>query len=425
LTGHLLTGRKSVSRCQHLARAYRDHAPACAITREKTLHAAWVGDADLARFLRFWVTMASFIKLYDSILESTVWVGQKPHVKLAWITILAKTNRLGQVTTPVPVLAALAGVSLEEFQEALGIFLNPDQFSRSPEHDGRRLAPIQGKHVSGFQVLNYEHYRDSKPLETRKEQNREAQRRHRERARACQQSADCHADVSAVSMTVSKRKAGQPKQKQKQKQKQIQNNTYVRRNPIDADRGPVGDHRPKPRQPRQGSADQEVSPESHAPPEPTPVAPPEAATAGAAPSGERPVQGEHPAVAGDADGAPAPSVGVVFEHWLRVLWAQSGAKRAAKLTPRRRSILQARLRDYSVDELCQVLDRAAKSPFHVGQNDSGRFFGDLDHLMGSAEKVDKWLASSVKPSPRPNGKVGQPTPQPAGEHRPRFQQREL
>lgn len=123
-----------------------------------------------------------FTKLYRNITKSTVWVGQARHVKLAWVTILAEADSLGRVTTPLPSLAKLAEITIEELQEALAIFLAPDPHSRSKELEGRRLVPLDDDdEYSGFRLVTYLKRRANRDPETRKRQNREAQERYRNR----------------------------------------------------------------------------------------------------------------------------------------------------------------------------------------------------------------------------------------------------
>jgi hypothetical protein len=129
--------------------------------------------------------MAGFVKVFESLLESTVWMGQPAHVKLAWITLLAKADPEGRVTTPIPVLATLAGVTLQDFENALEVFLRPDPYSRSREHDGRRLERLDdGEEFGGFLILNYLKYRELRSREIRRQQNREAQERFRRKQRS-------------------------------------------------------------------------------------------------------------------------------------------------------------------------------------------------------------------------------------------------
>jgi len=119
---------------------------------------------------------SGYSKLWGSILTSTVW--QEPlHVKIAWITMLALTDAGGYVGASVPGLAHQAGITIAQCEEALAVFLAPDPYSRTREHEGRRIEERDG----GWFLLNYEKHRVGDDAEARREANREAVRRHRER----------------------------------------------------------------------------------------------------------------------------------------------------------------------------------------------------------------------------------------------------
>lgn len=116
----------------------------------------------------------SFTKLFSSITKSTVWC--EPHTTLrVWITLLADCDSIGRVHASVPGLASLARVTLLECERALATFQTPDPYSRTSDYEGRRIEVIDG----GWRLLNYELYREKRNTDARKEQNRQAQRRHR------------------------------------------------------------------------------------------------------------------------------------------------------------------------------------------------------------------------------------------------------
>ena len=123
----------------------------------------------------------SYTKLFASITESTVW-SEPLAVRVVWVTMLAMVDRYGRVWGSVPGLARRANVTLQECQQALECFLAPDPHSRTPDHDGRRIAPIDG----GWRLLNYEKYRELQDEEAQKERNAERQRRFRERQKAAE-----------------------------------------------------------------------------------------------------------------------------------------------------------------------------------------------------------------------------------------------
>lgn len=127
--------------------------------------------------------MHTYTKLFHEILDSTVW--QSPAAtKIVWITMLAMTDRDGVVLASVPGLAHRAGVSREECQAALETFSKPDPDSRSQEFEGRRIERVDG----GWRLLNHSKYREMMSLEERREYQRQAQARYRQKKKAVEAS---------------------------------------------------------------------------------------------------------------------------------------------------------------------------------------------------------------------------------------------
>lgn len=123
--------------------------------------------------------MAGYTKIFGSLLHSTVWQAPAP-TRLVWITMMVLSDRDGLVEASVPGLARAANVTLEECEEALAAFLAPDKYSRTPDHDGRRIDVIRG----GWRLLNFEYYRELKSPEHVREQDAERQQRKRDREAA-------------------------------------------------------------------------------------------------------------------------------------------------------------------------------------------------------------------------------------------------
>lgn len=121
--------------------------------------------------------MNNFVKIYGSIIRSTVW-QTKPHIKLTWLTLLILADSEGRVEGSIPGLAATTGVTLEQCEEALACFKAPDRYSRTKDHDGRRIVEIDG----GWLVLNHHIYRDMRTPSQQKEAAR--QKRYRDSLKA-------------------------------------------------------------------------------------------------------------------------------------------------------------------------------------------------------------------------------------------------
>jgi hypothetical protein len=121
----------------------------------------------------------TFTKLFGSITDSTIW-AEDHATRLVWITMLAMADRHGYVGASVPGLAHRARVTTEEADAALAKFLAPDPYSRSQEHEGRRIEVAD----RGWALLNYERFRDMRDEEARKEYERHRKREQRAATRA-------------------------------------------------------------------------------------------------------------------------------------------------------------------------------------------------------------------------------------------------
>ena len=118
----------------------------------------------------------SYTKLFSSITESTVWC-EPAATRICWITMLAMADRKGRVSASVPGLANRARITVEETEIALARFLAPDPYSRTPDHEGRRIEVIDG----GWRLLNHAKYRELRDEEARREYKNQWDREHRPR----------------------------------------------------------------------------------------------------------------------------------------------------------------------------------------------------------------------------------------------------
>lgn len=99
--------------------------------------------------------MSGYTPLFSSIIASTIWRESK-ETKIVWITMLAMSDARGVVEASIPGLADMAKVSLEECKVALSVLMSPDEYSRTKDHDGRRIEEVDG----GWLVLNIGKFRD-------------------------------------------------------------------------------------------------------------------------------------------------------------------------------------------------------------------------------------------------------------------------
>ena len=93
--------------------------------------------------------------------------------------MLALADRNGEIQASIPGLARLAGVPIPDCEEAIAKFTAPDQYSRTPDDQGRRIEKIEG----GWALLNHSKYREMASRDDSKAANAERQQRHREKAK--------------------------------------------------------------------------------------------------------------------------------------------------------------------------------------------------------------------------------------------------
>jgi hypothetical protein len=154
---------------------------------------------------------------------ASLWTGSmcgKADAQLVFVYILANADADGMFDQTPEVIATLTGLSLEQVEAALALLTAPDPRSRSKAEEGRRLLLVDPARGWGWFIVNYAKYREMRDEEQRREQNRLATRRWREKQSGSPMLTAAHgrSPVSNVSI-------GEPKQKQKQKQKQITDET--------------------------------------------------------------------------------------------------------------------------------------------------------------------------------------------------------
>lgn len=118
----------------------------------------------------------SYTKLFNSIITSTIWT-EDDKTRILWITMLALADKNGEVQASIPGLARVAGMSIPDCEAAIGKFLGPDPYSRTPDDEGRRIEAIPG----GWALLNHGKYREMASRDESIAANAERQKRHRQK----------------------------------------------------------------------------------------------------------------------------------------------------------------------------------------------------------------------------------------------------
>lgn len=121
--------------------------------------------------------------------------------------LLAHCDRDGVADIHPRAIAEEVGLPIEQVRAALDVLESPDNESRSPAEEGRRIVRVDEHRMWGWRVVNYGKYRAIRNEDDRRKQNREAQARWREKSKQSK-------PASASG------KADKPKQKQREKEKE-------------------------------------------------------------------------------------------------------------------------------------------------------------------------------------------------------------
>lgn len=120
-----------------------------------------------------------YAKLFTSIYQGTL--RGNSHGLLVFTNLLAHADSCGLVDVHPRAIAEEVGLTQDEVRAALLVLEAPDAESRSPEEEGRRIVRMDEHRAWGWRIVNYLKYRAIRNEEDRKEQNRIAQRRWREK----------------------------------------------------------------------------------------------------------------------------------------------------------------------------------------------------------------------------------------------------
>lgn len=95
-----------------------------------------------------------FTKLDSGIVDSSIW-SEDDDVLRVWICLLAKSDSVGYARISKKALSQLCRIPVTRCDEIMTLLSSPDEDSRTPDHEGRRVERVDG----GWLILNYESYR--------------------------------------------------------------------------------------------------------------------------------------------------------------------------------------------------------------------------------------------------------------------------
>jgi len=120
-------------------------------------------------------------KIFASLYQGTL--RGRSHEILVFTNLIASADAAGHVDKHFRAIAEEVGITVEEVKAAILVLESPDPESRSPEAAGARLLRIDEHRSWGWRITNHAKYRAIRNEEDRREQNRLAQERFRNKSK--------------------------------------------------------------------------------------------------------------------------------------------------------------------------------------------------------------------------------------------------
>jgi len=118
-----------------------------------------------------------YAKVFNQIFDSSI--AENYEVRHFFEDMLKLADIEGVVDMTPEAISRRINLPMEKVMFGLGELSKPDPRSRSHEHEGRRILPIDSHRDWGWMIVNYKHYRQIRDEEARRTYFRDAKRRER------------------------------------------------------------------------------------------------------------------------------------------------------------------------------------------------------------------------------------------------------
>jgi uncharacterized phage protein (TIGR02220 family) len=121
-------------------------------------------------------------KVFDSIYDGTLYGHWEAIVTMQQLIVLADADGIVDMTPQA--IVARTSIPMDILEKGLKKLAEPDQFSRTPGEEGRRIVCIDEHRPWGWQIVNYLKYKHLKDSDEVREQNRIRAQRFRDKRNA-------------------------------------------------------------------------------------------------------------------------------------------------------------------------------------------------------------------------------------------------
>jgi len=137
-----------------------------------------------------------FAKVFSQIFDSSI--AENFATRHVFMDLLVLADAQGCVDMTMEAISRRTNVPLETVKKAIEELSSPDEASRSPDYEGRRLIPLDDHRDWGWKITNYEHYRKMQDEVARKAYWRDYRRAEREKKQPVQRVQVCSSEFKKV-----------------------------------------------------------------------------------------------------------------------------------------------------------------------------------------------------------------------------------
>lgn len=109
-------------------------------------------------------------KIFESIYDGSLYGEFEAIVVFKAMIVLADEH--GNLDMSPQAIAGRTSYPIDIVKKGLAVLQKPDPDSRQPDHEGRRIVPLENGRSFGWHIVNYKYYRDLANREAKKEADR-------------------------------------------------------------------------------------------------------------------------------------------------------------------------------------------------------------------------------------------------------------
>jgi len=120
-------------------------------------------------------------KIFESMYDGTISSNWKALITFQQMIVLSDSQ--GVIDIHPPALSKRTGIPLDIIEDGIEYLEQPDKYSRSQDHEGRRILRLNEHRPWGWSIVNHQHYRDLSSTEDRREKDRLRKQKQRSAAK--------------------------------------------------------------------------------------------------------------------------------------------------------------------------------------------------------------------------------------------------